>query len=105
MDPDWTLHPLRQWREAQGYSLDQAAPLVGARRQTWHDWENGRRVPGVEFLNRIFKVTGGTVRADDFVWPFGYPCYGGRSVRELFAARHAGGGRKRNDVVAGTAVA
>ncbi len=72
-----TIHPLRQWREARGFNLGEAAECVGTIRQTWLDWEQSRRIPGQKYMTRIYRATGGTVCANDFYWPHGKPSLSG----------------------------
>jgi hypothetical protein len=62
------VHPLRAWREAQQprMTLDAAAAGVGTVRQTWYDWETGRRIPDRTYMPRIYGFTQGVVRPDHF---------------------------------------
>ncbi len=59
-------HPLRQWREAQRLTLDEAAAGVGTTRPVWWSWEKGGRIPSPQFMARLKEFTGGAVKADDF---------------------------------------
>jgi transcriptional regulator with XRE-family HTH domain len=67
------IHPLCVWRLSRGFSLGDAARAVGTAKQTWSDWEASKRIPREVFMNRIYQVTRGKVRADSFYWPGGYP--------------------------------
>lgn len=84
-------HPLRAWRLERGLSLGQAAKCVGTIAQTWIDWERGK-IPRQASMTKIFRVTGGTVTADSFYWPDGYPRLSGE-------APDADAGANRNDVI------
>lgn len=42
------------------------ANTVGTTRQSWAEWENGRRIPNRTFMPRVLALTGGKVTADDF---------------------------------------
>ena len=88
------IHPLRTWRLDRGYSLGEAAKCVGTIRQTWLDWETRRRIPGQEYMTKVYRVTGGTVGADQFYWPDGYPGLTG----ELPDFPNDPAGGKRDDV-------
>jgi len=47
-------------------TLDQAAKEVGTVRQMWSDWERGRRRPGEEFMQEVYRVTDGLITPNDF---------------------------------------
>lgn len=47
-------------------TLDAAAAGVGTVRQTWYDWETGRRIPDRTYMPRIYGFTKGVVRPDHF---------------------------------------
>jgi transcriptional regulator with XRE-family HTH domain len=51
-------HPLRKWRKIKGYTLEEAATLVGTSRQVWSDWERGRHRPGTLLMPKVRAVTG-----------------------------------------------
>ncbi|QVM82954.1 helix-turn-helix domain-containing protein [Novosphingobium decolorationis] len=65
------LHPLRKWRKAKGWTLEQCANAVGTSRHVWSDWERGRRRPNNNFMPKVRELTGGEVSADDFFPSFG----------------------------------
>lgn len=60
------LHPLKQWRVARGYTMEAAAAMLGTWRQTWHDWECGRRIPDRRYMPAVYLLTEGEVRPDHF---------------------------------------
>jgi hypothetical protein len=62
------IHPLRAWREEQvpRMTLDAAAAGVGTTRQTWYDWESGRRIPDRRYMPRLYSLTRGAVVPNDF---------------------------------------
>lgn len=60
------IHPLREWRIAEGLTLDEAAARVGTTRPVWHSWETRKRIPNTVFMPRIREVTGGKITADHF---------------------------------------
>lgn len=57
---------LRSWRKTEGRTILSCAEEVGTTRQTWAAWEQGKWVPGSEFMARIIGLTGGKVTANDF---------------------------------------
>ncbi len=57
-------HPLRKWRKSKGYTLEQAAKMVGTSRPVWCDWERGRRRPSPTFMPKLRDLTG--ISADIF---------------------------------------
>jgi transcriptional regulator with XRE-family HTH domain len=69
------LHPLRDWRRRQQprLTMDAAASAVGTTRQTWYDWEIGRRIPDRSYMPKIYRFTRGAVTANDFYFPYGLP--------------------------------
>jgi hypothetical protein len=57
-------HPLKKWRKSKGYTLEQAAKMVGTSRPVWYDWERGRRRPSAMFMPKLRDLTG--ISADIF---------------------------------------
>ncbi|WP_082370192.1 helix-turn-helix transcriptional regulator [Novosphingobium sp. ST904] len=60
------LHPLRKWRKAKGWTLQQCADAIGTSRSVWYDWERGRRRPNSTYMPKVRELTGGEVPADAF---------------------------------------
>lgn len=58
MGPQKPLHPLKRWRLAQGLTLVAAAERVDTTRQSWFEWETGRRKPNDEFMQKVCSETG-----------------------------------------------
>jgi hypothetical protein len=54
---------LKKWREAQEpkLSFDAAGAKVGVSGSAWFDWENGNKVPTVDLVEDLEKLTEGAV--------------------------------------------
>jgi len=59
-----TGEKLRNWRNREGLSQDQAAKKVGTTQRTWGAWEDGS-TPEADFIESIEKLTGGAVAFRD----------------------------------------
>lgn len=59
-------HPLRKWRTDRSLSMAAAGALVGTTRQSWYEWETGKRKPREPFMSRIRQVTDGLIEPNDF---------------------------------------
>lgn len=71
------IHPLREWRLREGYTLDAAAAGVETVRQVWYDWETGRRLPGNrDTYDRLYRFTKGEITPNSMIFPFGFPAIG-----------------------------
>jgi ribosome-binding protein aMBF1 (putative translation factor) len=51
-------NPLRVWRDRQGLSMRQAAPLIDTNFNSIQDWEQGQYVPNAESFRKIQRATG-----------------------------------------------
>jgi len=65
MQPD-TRSRLRAWREAKGYSQDEAATKIGVAQATWWDWELGDKQPGVDQAIAIQELTEDEIKVADW---------------------------------------
>lgn len=53
------LYPtLKAWRDAHGYTLQQAADILGEPLTSYYMWESGVRHPKPKTLRRIYERTG-----------------------------------------------
>jgi len=57
---------LKTYRKNKKMSLATLGEILGVSAVTVHRYENGTRKPGLSTLERIYKVTRGQVRANDF---------------------------------------
>ena len=57
---------LRQWRKANGKTVDDVALAVGVATDTVYRWEQGKLIPRRATLGRIVAMTGGEVLPADF---------------------------------------
>lgn len=60
-------HPLRKFREENGYGLEALGELVGVNASTLHRIEKGVQYPRMKLLARLIDVSGGKLKADDFL--------------------------------------
>lgn len=60
-------HPLRSYRERAGISLDELAGLVDASKASLSRIETRLQTPSLGLVERIVKVSGGELSANDFV--------------------------------------
>lgn len=60
------LHPLDRWRLARNWSLEALAAALEIGTPTVSRYINGRRMPGPEVMQRIFKLTEGEVEPNHF---------------------------------------
>lgn len=51
-------HPLKKWRQSKGFTLEQAATMVGTTRNVWSCWERGLRRPDGSFMPKVRSLTG-----------------------------------------------
>lgn len=51
-------HTLKEWRAAHGYTLDQAAAVLGLSRTGYFNIERGDRHPRPVAMKRIMRLTG-----------------------------------------------
>ena len=58
---------LRQFRAEQGWSLTKLAGELGVPVSTVHGWMAGRRMPSMDAMETIARVTGGAVMPNDFM--------------------------------------
>lgn len=58
---------LKEWREKDGRSQDAVARAVGATQKAVDDWEDGRKVPGLDFIMALERLTDGAVPAVGWV--------------------------------------
>jgi transcriptional regulator with XRE-family HTH domain len=49
---------LRAWRDAHGFTIEQAAAVLGLSRSGYYNIERGDRHPRPEALKRIVRITG-----------------------------------------------
>lgn len=61
------MHPLAAFREKSGLSRAQIAKLANTTRQTIHRIESGDQTPSLKMVGRFVDVSGGELRADDFL--------------------------------------
>lgn len=66
MSEESLVHPLKQWRVAQGFSYAKVASILRCRRETVQKYENGR-TPQQPFLDRIVVMTNGVVNANSWL--------------------------------------
>lgn len=57
---------LREWRQAQGLSMEQLGDLIGLTQSSVSRIENGKNRPEWGTLDRIVQVTDGAVTPNDF---------------------------------------
>lgn len=57
---------LRDWRRAEGKTVDDVAAGLQVTTDTVYRWEQGKLIPRRATMARITVLTGGAVRADDF---------------------------------------
>jgi hypothetical protein len=57
---------LADYMEAESLTETQFAELIGADQSTVHRLRKKGQVPGRDLMVKIFEITGGKVRADDF---------------------------------------
>jgi len=67
------VHPLTQYRLAEGLSGEAVAKRAGTSRQTIHRIESGAQFPSLTLIRRLIDATGGAVTADDFLPPRAEP--------------------------------
>lgn len=53
---DWTPARIRALRRRARQNQEDFAAALGVRRATVSDWENGKKEPGVESLNRLDRL-------------------------------------------------
>lgn len=53
MDLEVLAHNLRFFREAHGYTQEYLGDILNIQRQSYCNYENGRRIPSVEILSDI----------------------------------------------------
>lgn len=58
---------LRDWREAEGLTQEQAAARIGISQGTLSRYESGKQEPSMATVRRIKAATDGKVTAED--WP------------------------------------
>ena len=60
---------LKAWREAQGLDQEGAAKLMvpPVTQPTWSSWERQRKPPSLENAFEIERLTGGVIRASEWV--------------------------------------
>ena len=58
---------LKTWRQAHGFSVDQAASRFGIATPTLYNYENGSRRPRAAVAKRIEDATGGEVTAAELL--------------------------------------
>lgn len=57
---------LKEWREANKLSRDDAAELIGVSRVTLWRWESGRSMPVEREMRAVLNATDGVVTPNDF---------------------------------------
>lgn len=57
---------LKAWRDERSLTQAQAALLIGTNKRQWLLMERGRTIPNHDNMVRLFVVTEGSVRPDDF---------------------------------------
>jgi transcriptional regulator with XRE-family HTH domain len=60
-------HPLRSYREASGLSLDELAALAETSKASLSRIETREQVPSLGLVERLVRVSGGALSANDFV--------------------------------------
>lgn len=55
------------WRQAKGYSQQEAAEVVGVSQASWSNWETGRKRPDLRAAVAIERATKRAVRACDWL--------------------------------------
>lgn len=58
MVPSDKDHPLKKWRQSNGFTLEYAAKMVGTTRNVWSCWERGLRRPDGSFMPKVRALTG-----------------------------------------------
>lgn len=61
------LHPLRQWRQANGKTLADLKAATGAHTSQLSDIERGRKMPSLKLAVRLSRATNGEVPVEKFV--------------------------------------
>lgn len=61
------LHPLRAYRQKHNKPLEEIAVRVGVTRQSLSRIERGKQKPSLDLIDKLVTVTGGKVKADDFL--------------------------------------
>ncbi|MGI6006615.1 MAG: helix-turn-helix transcriptional regulator [Ruminococcus sp.] len=61
MDLDLLAQNLRFFRKAYGYTQEQLAEVLNIQRQSYCNYENGRRTPSIEILADITELYGITL--------------------------------------------
>ena len=57
---------MREWRKRADLTVDAFADAVGVRPRTVLRWQAGAMKPSRASMQRIYEVTGGAVRPNDF---------------------------------------
>ena len=78
-------HPLTDFRTESGLSMDQVAKSAGTTRQTIHRIENAQQTPSLDLVGRLIAVSGGKLRADDFLPSAATPAPSNEAVTESAA--------------------
>jgi transcriptional regulator with XRE-family HTH domain len=60
-------HPLKRYRMRHGLTLEALGEHLGVSKATVCRWEGGERFPNALMMQRIAKVTGGSVTPNDMV--------------------------------------
>lgn len=58
---------MRAWRETHDITQEQAATEIGASQSAYSDWEQGRKMPGIENALRIARATDGAVPVESWL--------------------------------------
>lgn len=64
---DAPTHPLRAFRQKKGMSLEDVAASTGTSKAQLSRVENWRQDPTLELIRRLSKLSGGKLKANDFV--------------------------------------
>lgn len=61
------MHPLTRFRKSSGRSARAIAEAAGTSRTSLHRIEKGLQTPSLGLVDRLCAVSGGVLRADDFL--------------------------------------
>jgi transcriptional regulator with XRE-family HTH domain len=56
---------IQEWREAEGFTQEEAGARVGVKRSHWCRLESGERLPGFRTLVKIVRLSKGRVTVED----------------------------------------
>jgi predicted transcriptional regulator len=62
-----STHPLRQFRERRGVSLDHLAQMVGTSKASLSRIETGGQTPSLALVGSLISASGGELSANDFL--------------------------------------